>query len=183
MKPAVLKIFLILLFLNLWPSIQAQPSSIYQFTATSIDGKTIAFSDFKGKKLLIVNTASECGLTPQFKDLELLYEKYKNKNFLIIGFPSNDFAKQEPRDNTDIQSFCQKNYGVTFLMMEKTSVKGKNKHPIYGWLTSKSKNGVKSSRVKWNFQKYMIDENGHLAGIVSPVKKPDCRKIIKWLSN
>lgn len=161
---------------------KGQPSSsIHQFTANSIEGKVIRFEDFKGKKLLIVNTASECGLTPQFKQLQELFDTYKDRNFLIIGFPCNDFASQDPGSNTEIQSFCQRNYGVSFLMMEKIHVKGNEIHPIYRWLTQKKENGVMSSQVKWNFQKYLIDENGFLVGTVSPWKQPTTKRIVKWI--
>ena len=169
-------------FFNLHLLFKGQPSSsIHQFTANSIEGKQIDLSTFKGKKLLVVNTASECGLTPQFKELQELYNLYKDKNFMVIGFPSNDFGHQDPGNNTEIKSFCERNYGVTFLMMEKIVVKGDNIHPIYKWLTSKSENGVMNSKVRWNFQKYMIDENGYLIDVVSPPKKPMCSKILKWL--
>lgn len=161
---------------------KGQPSSsIHQFTANSIEGKVIRFEDFKGKKLLIVNTASECGLTPQFKQLQELFDTYKDRNFLIIGFPCNDFASQDPGSNTEIQSFCQRNYGVSFLMMEKIHVKGNEIHPIYRWLTQKKENGVMSSQVKWNFQKYLIDENGFLVDTVSPWKQPTTKRIVKWI--
>ncbi|MBL7930751.1 MAG: glutathione peroxidase [Bacteroidia bacterium] len=161
---------------------KGQPnSSIHQFSAKSIEGKIIDFSSFKGKKLLIVNTASECGLTPQFKQLQELFDKYKDRNFMIIGFPSNDFAQQDPGSNSEIKNFCERNYGVTFLMMEKISVKGENIHPIYKWLTQKKENGVMNTRVKWNFQKYMVDEKGHLIGMLAPWKQPDNRKIVKWI--
>jgi glutathione peroxidase len=182
MKQLLFKFFTTSWFFYLPAFLKGQPvSSIHQFTATSIDGKTVDFSSFKGKKILVVNTASECGLTPQFKQLQELYDHYKDKNFVIVGFPTNDFAHQDPGSNTEIKSFCEKNYGVTFLMMEKIKVKGDGMHPIYTWLTSKKENGVMSSSVKWNFQKYMIDENGHLVDVVVPWKKPDCKKIVKWL--
>jgi glutathione peroxidase len=183
MKYLILKITA--MFLILFPSLfKGQPSSsIHQFTANTIEGNTLNFKEFKGKKLLIVNTASKCGLTPQFKELQNLFEKYKSQNFMIIGFPSNDFAKQDPGSNNEIKSFCERNYGVSFLMMEKISVKGDSIHPIYKWLTQKSENGVINSKVKWNFQKYLIDENGFLVDVVSPIKKPNCRKIINWLNN
>jgi glutathione peroxidase len=172
----------VLQFLNIPALFKGQPSSsIHQFSAKDIEGKTVDFSSFKGKKLLIVNTASECGLTPQFKELQELYMKYRDKNFLIIGFPSNDFGQQDPGNNTEIKSFCERNYGVTFLMMEKIVVKGDSIHPVYKWLCSKAENGVMNSSVKWNFQKYLIDENGYLVDVVSPIKKPMCRKIIRWL--
>ena len=183
MKYLILKITA--MFLILFPSLfKGQPSSsIHQLTANTIEGNTLNFKEFKGKKLLIVNTASKCGLTPQFKELQNLFEKYKSQYFMIVGFPSNDFAKQDPGSNNEIKSFCERNYGVSFLMMEKISVKGDSIHPIYKWLTQKSENGVMNSKVKWNFQKYLIDENGFLVDVVSPIKKPNCRKIINWLNN
>jgi glutathione peroxidase len=156
-------------------------SSIHQFKAKTIDGQEFDFSTLKGKKVLVVNTASECGLTPQYKQLEEVYEKYKDKNFTIIGFPANNFGAQEPGTNTEIKTFCTKNYGVTFQLMEKVSVKGSDMCEVYQWLTQKEKNGVASSTVKWNFQKYMIDEEGHLVDSVSPAKKPNCDKIINWI--
>lgn len=171
-------------FLNFPALFKGQPtSSIHQFTANSIEGKRIDLSGFKGKKLLIVNTASECGLTPQFKQLQEVYDMYKDKNLMIIGFPTNDFKHQDPGSNTEIKAFCERNYGVTFLMMEKITVKGDSIHPIYKWLTSKAENGVMKSHVKWNFQKYMVDEEGHLVDMVPPLKKPDNKKIINWLNN
>ena len=155
--------------------------SIHSFKVKTIDGQDFDFSTLKGKKVLIVNTASECGLTPQYKQLEEVYEKYKDKNFTIVGFPANNFGSQEPGSNTEIKAFCTKNYGVTFQMMEKVSVKGDDMCDVYKWLTQKDKNGVGSSTVKWNFQKYMIDEEGHLVDSVSPAKKPNCDKIINWI--
>lgn len=159
----------------------SQKTSIHQFKAKDIDGNEVDFSKFKGKKLLIVNTASECGFTPQYKDLEALYQKYKDKNFLIIAFPCNDFGGQEPGDAQQIKNFCQKNYGVSFLVMEKVKIKGDNPHPIYQWLTQKEKNGVKSSTVMWNFQKYLIDENGYLVDYFNSTVNPLSDKITKWI--
>lgn len=156
-------------------------TSIHQFKAKDIDGNVVDFSKFKGKKLLIVNTASECGFTPQYKDLEALYQKYKDKNFLIIAFPCNDFGGQEPGDAKQIKSFCQKNYGVSFLVMEKIKIKGDSVHPIYQWLTNKEKNGVKSSKVMWNFQKYLIDENGYLVDYYNSTINPLSEKITNWI--
>lgn len=155
--------------------------TIYNFKVKTIDGQDFDFSSLKGKKVLIVNTASECGLTPQYKQLQEVYDKYKNKNFTIIGFPANNFGSQEPGSNTEIKAFCEKNYGVTFQMMEKVSVKGDDMCEIYKWLTQKEKNGVLNSSVKWNFQKYMIDEEGHLIDSVSPTRKPNCDKIVNWI--
>lgn len=139
----------------------AETPSIHSFSVKELDGGTIKFSDFKGKKILVVNTASECGYTPQYKDLETLYEKYKNK-LVIVGFPANNFGGQEPGTNADIKSFCQKNYGVTFPMAEKISVKGEDAAPIYQWLTHKDQNGVLDAEIKWNFNKFLLDENGHI---------------------
>ncbi len=134
---------------------------IYQFKVEGLDGSTIDFASFKGKKILIVNTASECGYTPQYGELETLYEKYKNK-LVIVGFPANNFGEQEPGDNATIKSFCQKNYGVSFPMAAKVSVKGDDAVPIYKWLTHKDQNGVMDAEVKWNFNKFLLDEKGHL---------------------
>ncbi len=135
--------------------------NIYQFKVKSLDGNTIDFASFEGKKIMIVNTASECGYTPQYKELEELYEKYKDK-LVIVGFPANNFGEQEPGTNSEIKTFCTKNYGVTFPMAEKISVKGDDTAPIYQWLTHKDKNGVLDAEVKWNFNKFLLDEHGHM---------------------
>jgi glutathione peroxidase len=156
-------------------------SSIYDFEIEDINGKLFSFEACKGKKLMIVNTASRCGLTPQYALLEDLYEKYKSSNFMIVGFPSNNFLMQEPGSNEKIAAFCQKNYGVSFPMMSKISVRGRQQHPLYKFLTSKKLNGVISSRVKWNFQKYLINEEGILEKVISPQTKPNHRKIIDWI--
>ena len=134
-------------------------TSIHKFSIKALDGTTINFANYKGKKILVVNTASECGYTPQYKDLQALYEKYNGK-LVIIGFPANDFGGQEPGSNTDIKSFCEKNYGVTFPMTEKVTVKGDDMTPIYKWLTQKTQNGVLDATIKWNFNKFLLDENG-----------------------
>jgi len=155
----------------------------YELEAKTIDGKTFSFEELKGKKVLIVNTASKCGYTPQYEDLQKLYEEYKNKNFVILGFPANDFLKQEPGSNSEIEMFCSLNYGVSFPMMEKISVKGKDMHPVYKWLTDKDKNGLEDSKVKWNFQKYFIDENGKLITHFQPSIKPFDDEIIKLIAN
>lgn len=154
--------------------------SIYDFKVPSLSGDTIDFAAFKGKKILIVNTASKCGYTPQYEALQELYEKYKNK-LVIIGFPSNDFMFQEPGSNAEIERFCQKNYGVTFPMAAKISVKGKKMHPLYIWLTEKKYNGYDDSNVKWNFQKYLIDETGKLIEIYDPKTSPMSSDIISRL--
>jgi glutathione peroxidase len=135
--------------------------SIYDFSLNSIDGKPVSLSAFKGKKMLLVNVASQCGYTPQYKDLEALHNKYKDK-LVVIGFPANNFGSQEPGSNAEISNFCQKNYGVTFLMMEKISVKGSNMHPLYKWLSTKEENGVCNEAPGWNFCKYLIDEKGNV---------------------
>jgi glutathione peroxidase len=158
-------------------------NSIYDFKVEDIEGNPFDFSNLKGKKVLIVNTASKCGNTPQYEQLEELYEMYGGDNFTIIGFPANNFGNQEPGSNEEIAEFCERNYGVTFPMMSKISVKGDDIHPLYQWLTQKSRNGVMDSEVTWNFQKYMIDENGKLVGKIDPKVKPDDEKIVGWVTN
>lgn len=177
------KIFALIGLIVTAMTIQAQDKIFYDFTVQTIDGKEIALSEFKGKKILVVNTASKCGLTPQYEDLEALYKEYGGDNFVIIGFPANNFMSQEPGTNEEIKNFCEVNYGVTFPMMAKISVKGKDMHPLYQWLTSKDQNGVKDSEVSWNFQKYMIDENGHLVDFLSPKDSPKSEKIIDWIKS
>jgi len=153
------------------------PASIYDFKVSGLTGNTIDFSQFKGKKILIVNTASKCGYTPQYKDLEALYERYKDK-LVIVGFPANNFLWQEPGSNDEISSFCEKNYGVSFPMAAKISVKGRDMAPVYQWLTNKDYNHYKSSSVKWNFQKYLINEKGELIAIFPPATKPLDQEVI-----
>lgn len=159
----------------------AQNKTLYDFKATTLDGQPFDLSSLKGKKVLVVNTASKCGLTPQYATLQKLYDTYKDRNFVIIGFPANNFMKQEPGTNAEIKEFCTKNYGVTFPMMSKISVKGDDIDPLYKWLTLKSLNGVVDAEIQWNFQKFMIDEQGKLVGFVSPKEKPDSEKIINWI--
>ena len=156
--------------------------SIHQFKVTDLYGKEFDFSTLKGKKILIVNTASECGLTPQYKDLEAIYSKYKDKNFVIVGFPANNFGGQEPGSNQEIAEFCQMNYGVSFPMMGKISVKGNDMHPLYQFLTQKNENGLQDSEVEWNFQKYLLDENGHLVKVLSPRVLPTDDAIVSWIN-
>ena len=158
-------------------------TSFYDFTVKDISGKDFPLSQLKGKKVLVVNTASKCGFTPQYEGLEDLYKKYGGDDFVIIGFPANNFAHQEPGTNEEIATFCKKNYGVTFPMMSKISVKGDDQAPLYKWLTSKSENGVEDSKVTWNFQKYMIDEQGQLVGHFAPSVKPDNDKLVDWIVN
>jgi glutathione peroxidase len=155
--------------------------SIHQFTVNDIEGKPFDFKSLKGKKIMVVNTASKCGLTPQYEKLEALYQKYKNSNFVIVGFPANDFMGQEPGTNEEIATFCKKNYGVSFTMMEKITVKGSEIHPVYQFLTEKSKNGLEDNSVQWNFQKYLIDENGFLVKVISPRTSPDDQEISNWI--
>jgi len=155
--------------------------SFYDFKVKDIDGKEFNLSSLKGKKVMVVNTASKCGFTPQYKELEAIYKQYGGDKFTIIGFPANNFGKQEPGTNKEIAEFCEKNYGVTFPMMSKISVKGDDMDPLYKWLTSKSENGLEDSEVKWNFQKYMIDETGKLVDVVYSKVKPDDEKIVNWI--
>ena len=166
-----------LLFSFFFAPPQNIPKSIYDFKVTALDGSTIDFSQFKGKRILIVNTASKCGFTPQYEALEKLSEKYKNK-LVIVGFPSNNFLFQEPGSNEKIATFCKENYGVTFPMAAKISVKGRSMAPIYHWLTEKQYNKYRDSKVKWNFQKYLINENGELIKIFSPNTTPDSPEVI-----
>jgi glutathione peroxidase len=146
---------------NMQDSIKDSSFSIHSFKVDALDGNTIDFSAFKGKKILIVNTASECGYTPQYKDLQKLYETYKDR-LVIVGFPANNFGAQEPGSNATIQTFCSKNYGVTFPMAAKISVKGTDMAPIYQFLTQKKLNGVLDTEISWNFNKFLLDENGKI---------------------
>jgi len=156
-------------------------SNFYDIKAQTLEGETFDFSQLKGKKVLIVNTASKCGFTSQYKELEELNKKYGGKKFAILGFPSNDFMNQEPLSEKDIREFCTINYGVTFQMMSKISVKGDDIHPVYQWLTSKQKNGVMDSKVKWNFQKYLVDENGVLISTLPSSENPLSETITNWI--
>ena len=177
--------FIITLFTLTMENLQAQNNAdnqtIYQFTVEDINGKPFALADLKGKKVMIVNTASKCGLTPQYKELEALYQQYKDRDFIIIGFPANNFLGQEPGSNEQIASFCSINYEVTFPMMSKISVKGKNMHPLYQFLTQKSKNGVEDSKVKWNFQKYLIGRDGKLEKVIDPKTLPSSDEVKQWI--
>lgn len=157
--------------------------NIYQFKVKTLTDEDFDFTTLKGKKVMVVNTASKCGLTPQYEELQALYSEYKDKNFVIIGFPANNFAQQEPGTNSEIAEFCKLNYGVTFPMMSKISVKGEDMHPIYQYLTQKSKNGLEDSEVSWNFQKYLIDENGKLAKVIPPRTLPTDKIIIDWIKS
>lgn len=156
-------------------------SDFHKFVVKDINGIDYPFNQLKGKKVLVVNTASKCGFTPQYKGLQELFEEYEDRGFIIIGFPANNFAKQEPGSDLEIKEFCTKNYGVSFPMMSKISVKGDDIHPLYKWLTSKELNGKENSKVHWNFQKYLIDEDGQLLAHFSSKTKPMNPKILKML--
>lgn len=161
----------------------AQQANFYSFKTKTIDGKPFDLASLKGKKVLVVNTASKCGHTPQYKDLEELYKKYGGDKFVIIGFPANNFLSQEPGTNAEIKQFCTEQYQVTFPMMSKISVKGDDIDPIYKWLTTKSLNGKMDAKVTWNFQKFMIDEKGNLVDSVSPGTSPTDDKIVNWITS
>ena len=164
------------------PSTKATPAlPFHGLSATDINGKSFSFEQLKGKKVMVVNTASECGYTKQYKQLEELFETYKDKGFVIVGFPSNDFGGQEPGSDTEIAGFCQKNYGVTFPMMSKVSTKGNAKHPVYQWLTEKAKNGWMDSEVKWNFGKYLINEDGTIHSVLASAAEPLSEPVLNWL--
>ena len=155
--------------------------TIFQFTVADINGDSFDFCSLEGKKIMIVNTASDCGLTPQYKSLQSLYEKYQNSNFVIVGFPANNFLAQEPGTNEQISAFCKANYGVSFPMMGKISVIGKNMHPLFKFLTSSSENGVIDSKVTWNFQKFLINSKGRLEKVIPPRTQPNDPEVIQWI--
>lgn len=170
------------LLLALFFSFFVMGYSIYDFKVTGLDGKEIDFSNYKGKKILVVNTASECGYTPQYAELQKLYDKYKDK-LVIVGFPANNFGGQEPGSNAEIASFCQKNYGVTFPMAEKVSVKGDDIHPIFKYLKEEAKKiGTQEPVVKWNFTKFLIDENGKLVKVFPSKVNPLSEEITVYLN-
>lgn len=160
---------------------QGQDKTLHDFAARTIDGDLFDFSTLRGKKVMIVNTATECALSPQIKKLQELYEEYGGDDFEIVAFPSNDFGNQEPGSNEQIKTFCTKKYNVSFLLMEKVSIKGEDMHPIYQWLTSSQENGMLDGKVIWNFQKFLIDENGHPVDFLSPITGPQNRRILEWL--
>jgi glutathione peroxidase len=159
-----------------------QQTNFYSFKTKTIDGNAFDLASLKGKKVLVVNTASKCGNTPQYKDLQALYEKYGGNKFVIIGFPANNFMHQEPGSNAEIKQFCTENYHVTFPMMQKISVKGDDIDPIYKWLTTKALNGKMDAPISWNFQKFMIDEKGNLVDMASPRTSPNDDQIVKWIT-
>lgn len=171
----------VLMFISI--ALMAQTKSFYDFKVKNIDGEDFDLASLKGKKVLVVNTASKCGFTPQYEDLQKLYEKYSSRGFIIIGFPANNFMNQEPGSEAEIKQFCTSNYSVTFPMMSKISVKGNDIHPLYEWLTKKEMNGKMDSKVKWNFQKYMIDENGKLVDVAYSKTNPMDDQIVSWVEN
>lgn len=176
--------FILILMFSLFNKSQAQSQptqSIYDISINGLDGNPLSLSDFKGKHILFVNVASKCGFTGQYEDLQKLYDQYKG-NLMVIGLPCNQFGGQEPGSASDIQSFCQVNYGVSFQMTEKVDVKGTNQHPLYKWLTDQSLNGTSSSSVKWNFQKYLVDGDGRLVDYYFSVTNPMSGKITKHLT-
>lgn len=173
-------IILLLSALSLTAGAQSK-QSIHQFTVTDIDGKPFDMAQLKGKKVLVVNTASKCGFTGQYKDLEALYQKYKDQNFVIIGFPANDFMRQEPGTDADIKEFCSLNYNVSFPMMSKISVKGKDAAPLYLWLQDKKLNGVSDATVSWNFNKFLIDEQGRWVRVYGSKENPLSEEIQTWI--
>ena len=153
--------------------------TIYDYKVESLDGAEINFADFKGKKILIVNTASECGFTPQYADLETISKEYKDK-VVVVGFPANNFGSQEPGSDAEIGAFCEKNFGVTFPMASKVSVKGDDTAPIFKYLTDKNLNGVKNTTILWNFTKFLVDENGQLIDSFISTTKPTDGAITKY---
>jgi glutathione peroxidase len=166
-------------------SASAQPAtkSFFDFRIETLDGQLVNLSTLRGKKVMVVNTASKCGYTKQYADLQSLYERYKDHGFAIVGFPANNFKNQEPGTNEEIATFCSTSYGISFLMSIKIDVIGEEQHPIYRWLTTKNENGVMDSEVKWNFQKYLIDENGKLVGVAYSKEKPDSDRIVEWIKS
>lgn len=179
MKAISLK--LIVIFILVSTSLSGQQKTLYDFQANTIDGSEYNFSSLQGKKVMIVNIATKCSLAPQLKKLQELYEEYGGDDFEILAFPCNDFGNQEPGENTEIDSVCKNNYGVTFQLMEKIKIKVDNPHPVYKWLTSSDENGVLESKVTWNYQKFIINEKGEVVDSFSPITSPKSPRIIEWL--
>ncbi|MFP4470275.1 MAG: glutathione peroxidase [Bacteroidales bacterium] len=177
MQTIILSFFLLMLTAQL-----SAQKNFHDFTVETLEGDELDLGSLEGKKVLVVNTASKCGFTPQYEALQDLWVKYGGDDFVVIGFPANNFMNQEPGTDEEIRSFCTENYGVTFPMMSKISVKGDDMHPLYEWLTQEEKNGVMDSKVSWNFQKYMIDKEGNLVDMASPKEKPDSEKIVNWIT-
>lgn len=161
--------------------IMLNAENLYDFTVQDINGEKVNLTDYKGKVLLIVNTASKCGFTPQYEGLQKIYEKYQDQDFVILGFPANNFMNQEPGTNDEIENFCQVNYGVTFPMFSKISVRGKNIHPLYKFLTNKNTNPEHSGKITWNFNKFLIDREGNIVDRFGSRTKPESKKLIAAL--
>jgi len=178
MKKIIVPFILILLAMN---TFSQSSKSFHDFKVMSLEGEEIDFAQFEGKKVLVVNTASRCGYTKQYEDLQKLYMEYGDEKFAVIGFPANNFFKQEPGSDEKIRKFCDKKYGISFPMTTKISVKGDNMHPVYQWLTQKKENGKMDTSVKWNFQKYLINEDGSLEGFVPPKTEPYDPMIVDWI--
>ena len=169
-------------FIPLWGfASDPQQKTLHDFVVQDIFGDTFDLGSLSGKKVMIVNTASRCGLTPQFEQLEALYRAYLDRDFVVIGFPANNFMNQEPGSNEEILEFCQANFGVSFPMMSKISVRGDDIAPVFEWLTQKSLNGVMDAEVRWNFQKFLIDRDGKLVGVLMPRERADSERVIRWL--
>ena len=183
MKRITASLILPLFLIFMIPFKSEAQKSFHDFTVKDINGADFKFSSLKGKKVMVVNVASKCGLTPQYEELQQLYDTYKDRNFVIIGFPANNFKDQEPGSNKEIKNFCSLNYGVTFPLMEKISVTGKDQEPIYKWLTKKSENGKLDQEVTWNFQKFLIDEKGNLVDVMMPKESPMSQKVIDWINH
>ncbi|MDZ7740979.1 MAG: glutathione peroxidase [Bacteroidota bacterium] len=183
MKAITNTITILIMLIATSMKLSGQEKNLYSFSVTDIDGNEFNLAQLQGKKVLIVNVASKCGLTPQYEDLQKLYEEYGGNDFTIIGFPANNFMNQEPGTDEEIKTFCTVNYGVSFPMMSKISVKGDDMHPLYQWLTKKSENGLMDAEVQWNFQKFAIDENGKLVHSFSPRTKPMDQEIIDWITD
>ena len=163
------------------PTATLPTASFFDLSATDIQGQLVKMDRYKGMKVMVVNTASECGYTPQYAQLQELYTTYKDKGFVILGFPSNDFGGQEPGTEKEIEQFCQKNYGVTFPLMGKVSTKGADQHAVYHWLTTMAQNGVMDTEVKWNFHKYLIDPDGRLVMSLQSGIEPADERITNWI--
>jgi len=178
-----MKIFWILIFCLFSGLINtsAQEKAFYDFRVKTIDGDNYDLSTLKGKMVMVVNTASKCSLAPQFRKLQSLFEEYGGDDFVILAFPSNDFFNREPGSNQKIKKRVNEKYGITFPLMDKVSVKGKNIHPLYAWLTDSKRNGRVHAPVKWNFQKFLIDREGHVVDFIPPATRPDCQRVIDWL--
>ncbi len=174
-----LNFFVILILFSI--QLSGQKKMLYDFKATTIEGKEFDFSSLKGKKVLIVNIATECSLAPQLKKLQELYEEYGGDDFEIIAFPCNDYGNQEPGNNKEVYSVCTNKYAITFPIMEKISIKGENCHPLYKWLTNSEENGTLQAKVTWNYQKFLIDKEGRVVDSLSPISSPKGSRIMEWL--